>query len=214
MIFPMNSSRDCAQAWEAMPWVLEQNAPQEQRAWLMEHLDHCDSCRIEYARQERLRRAMSLPSDVQVDANAGLKRLLDRLDAHDSQPETPPARVLRPTGWVTRALAAAVLLQAMAIGVLGVKLWSGTEPAYRTLSQAPVSAAPAGAIHVVPDATMKLADWNTLVHTLQLQVTGGPNDVGAYTVVAADGMAGREAALRRLRATPGIRLAEPVAASP
>ena len=214
MIFPMNSSRDCAQAWEAMPWVLEQSAPQEQRAWLMGHLEHCDSCRAEFTRQERLRRAMSLPSDVHVDANAGLKRLLDRLDSHELQPETPPARTVRTGAWVTRALAAAVLLQAMAIGVLGVKLWGNPDPNYRTFSEASGPAAPGGAINVVPDAAMKVADWNALVHTLRLQIVRGPNTVGAYTVVPATGAESREVILRRLRASPGIRLAEPVATAP
>jgi hypothetical protein len=214
MIFPMNSSRDCAQAWEAMPWVLERSAPQEQSAWLIEHLEHCDQCRTEYARQERLRRAMSLPPEVQVDANAGLKRLLDRLDAHDSQPQPAPPPVARNNNWVPRALAAAVLLQALAIGVLGMKLWSGSDPAYHTFSQNAAAPAPAGAIHVVPDAAMTMADWNALVRALHLRVTGGPNDVGAYVVVPAAGAGGRETALRQLLAARGIRLAEPVADVP
>ena len=209
MTFPLDAGRDCARAWEAMPWVLQGSAPPEQSAWLTDHLAHCASCRAEFAQQTRLRHAMSLPTDIPLDANAGLKRLLGRLDAPDIQDAPRHAR----TGtWFTRALVAAVLVQAIGIGALGMRLWSENPGAsYRTLSQAALPA-PAGAIHVVPDASMKLADWNALLRTLRLQVVGGPNDVGAYTVVPAG--SAEPSTLQQLRASHGIRLAEPVSTRP
>lgn len=217
MNMPTPTRRDCARAWEAMPWVLQQSATAEQAAWLGNHLAGCASCRAEYAQQQRLQQAMQLPSDVPVDANAGLKRLLDRLDVHDAETASAakaPLR-MRAGGWLVRGLVAAVLVQAVGIGILGLKLRQESGAAgYRTFSQAPAVPTQAGAIHVVPDAGMKVADWNALVHALHLQVVGGPNDVGAYTVVPADGAAARDSALRRLRATPGIRMAEPVADAP
>ncbi len=206
-----DSGRDCARAWEAMPWVLQNSASPEQAKWLKGHVAQCESCRAELAQQNRLRLAVSLPSDIPIDANVGLKRLLGRLDA--PVPEEVPLR-WRAGNWLTRTLVALVLIQAFGIGTLGVKLWSeGGMPLYRTLSQQPLPTAP-GAIHVVPDASMKLADWNALLHTLRLQVIGGPNKVGAYTVVSEDSTATEQHALQQLRATRGIRLAEPVAASP
>ena len=72
----------------------------------------------------------------------------------------------------------------------------------------------AGAIRVVPDAAMKVADWNTLVHALHLQVVGGPNEVGAYTVVSSGTATTQAEVVRQLRAARGIRMAEPVAAAP
>ncbi|GAB2545449.1 anti-sigma factor [Rhodanobacter koreensis] len=210
MTFPKNSGRDCVRAWDAMPWVLQSSATQEQSEWLQDHLAHCESCRTEFAQQSRLRLAMSLPTDIPVDANAGLKRLLARLDMPDVQ--EAPLRS-RSGSWFSRALVAVVLIQALSIGALGVKLWSaGSSPSYRTLSQEPLPAAP-GTIRVVPDATMTLANWNALLHTLRLQVVGGPNDVGAYTV-APIGSASTAHVLQQLRATQGIRLAEPVAVTP
>lgn len=212
MTFPTGSGRDCARAWEAMPWVLQQNAPHEQSDWLTEHLADCESCRAEFEQQSRLRRAVSLPSDIAIDANVGLKRLLARIDA--PEPQEVPLRA-RSAGWLTRALVAAVLIQALGIGALGMKLWSeGDSSMYRTLSQQATSPAPPGAIHVVPDATMKLADWNALLRTLQLQVVGGPNDVGAYTVVPVHAASISRTTLQQLRATRGIRLAEPVTDNP
>ena len=214
MTFSINASRDCARAWEAMPWVLQGHATLEQAQWLDAHLAQCEACRVEYAQQIRLRDALSLPADVAVDANAGLKHLLDRLDAHDAEAALP-AKARTHNSWLLRGLAAAVVLQALGIGMLGLKLYREQGAAdYRTYSSQDAAPAPAGAIRVVPDAAMKVADWNTLVHALHLQVVGGPNEVGAYTVVSSGTATTQAEVVRQLRAARGIRMAEPVAAAP
>lgn len=200
----------CTRAWEAMPWVLQGSAPQEQSDWLAQHLAQCAACRTEFEQQSRLRLALSLPAEVEPDPARGLERLLARLDEPEDVPAPQPARA---APWLSRALVAAVLVQAVGIGILGARLWSEQPtPAYRTLSQ---DAAPsiAGAIHVVPDAGMKLAEWDTLLRSLRLQVIDGPNDVGAYTVVPAGSASTRET-VERLRTARGIRLAEPINSSP
>jgi hypothetical protein len=210
MTFLMNSVSDCVRAWDVMPWVLQNSAAQEQAEWLKAHLVHCESCRAEFAQQRRLWVAMSLPSDLPIDANAGLRRLLGRLDAPEAK-ERPHNS--RSGNWLTRALVAAVLIQALGIGTLGVKLWAaGEHPSYRTLSQEPEPRGP-GTIRVVPDAAMRLAAWDTLLQSLRLQVVGGPNEVGAYTVVPT-GSTSTADALQQLRAARGIRLAEPVTVTP
>lgn len=210
MTFPMNSGADCVRAWDTMPWVLQKSATQKLGEWLNSHLAQCESCRAEFAQQSRLRLAMSLPSDIPIDANVGLRRLLGRLDMPDAQ-EAPYRS--RSRNWLSRALVAVVLIQALSIGALGVKLWStGGSPLYRTLSQATLSAA-SGTIRVVPDAAMTLADWDALLHALHLRVVGGPNDVGAYTVAPTNSTSTAQI-LQQLRATRGIRLAEPVAVTP
>jgi hypothetical protein len=206
----MNSGRDCVRAWEAMPWVLQDSATQKQRDWLQSHLAQCESCRAEFAQQSRLRRAVALPSDIAVDANVGLKRLLSRLDAPG---QYDAAHAARSGNRFSRILIAVVLIQALGIGALSMQWWSaGQHPPYQTLSQAP-SPPMAGAIRVVPDAAMTLADWNALLHTLRLQVVSGPNAVGAYALAPTDATP-TDQALQQLRATRGIRLAEPVAATP
>ena len=212
MTYPMDTGQDCLRAWEAMPWVLQESAPPEQRAWLDRHLAHCASCREEFAQQNRLRLAMSLPTDIDVDANAGFKRLMERIDAPAREQHSHRfAQRLRAGSWLTRGLAAAVIVQAMAIGVLVTKFHTANEaPAYRTLSQATAPAAP-GSIRIVPDTNMTLTDWNALLRSLHLQVVSGPNEVGAYTVApAANATATPQQLLQQLRAAHGIRLAEPV----
>ncbi len=211
MTFPTETGEGCARAWEAMPWVLQDSAPPEQNEWLMEHLAHCEACRAEFAQQSKLKMALSLPAEMQLDADAGLRRLLNRIDAPESQ--NAPVRA-RAANWTMRALVALAIVQAVGIGALSMKMWPSTDNTpYRTLSQASLPV-PAGAIHVVPDAGMKLADWNALLHSMSLQVVGGPNDVGAYTVVPTSLASTPGHTLEQLRATRGIRLAEPVSGTP
>lgn len=211
MTIQTNSGKDCARAWEIMPWVLQSTAPGEDGEWLMHHLAQCESCSAEFAQQSRLRCALSLPMDIPVDADAGLKHLLERLDA--PEPDTTPARLWSSGNRLTRALAVAVLVQAIGIGVLGARLWSDEVPQYRTLSQ-PAMLEPAGAIRVAPVASMTLSDWNELLRNFGLRVVDGPNDVGAYTVVPKGSPATSVQLLQELRASRSIRLAERVDDTP
>jgi hypothetical protein len=206
-----NADKDCTRAWEIMPWVLQATAPREQGEWLMHHLAQCESCSAEFAQQNRLRSALALPADVAVDVNAGLKHLFERLDA--PEPESLPGR-LHSGSRLTKALAVAVLVQAIGIGALGARLWSEQAPQqYRTFSQ-PALLQPAGAIRVAPEASMTLAHWDKLLHDFDLRVVDGPNEVGAYTVVAKRSPATSARLLPELRASRGVRLAEPVGDTP
>jgi hypothetical protein len=196
-----------------MPWVLQGTAPRDDSEWLMHHLAHCEPCSIEFAQQSQLRCALSLPTDVPVDVEAGLKHLLERLDA--SEPETPLWRLWSSGNRLTRALAVAVVVQAIGIGMLGAWMWKDAtpQPQYRTLSQ-PAPVAPTGAIRVVPTASITVSDWNHLLHNLGLRVVDGPNDMGAYTVVANGSPARSARLLQELRASRSIHFAEPVGSLP
>ncbi|APO93606.1 zf-HC2 domain-containing protein [Xanthomonas vesicatoria] len=208
--------KECSHAWELMPAVLLDSATEEENAWLIAHVAKCTSCSAEFAQQNRLRQALALPCAVKLDANAGLQRLLGRLDAPETRMAPAPVPAARRSGsWTVRALAAAALVQAIGLGVMGVKLASpAPSHDYRTLSSATALPVPQGAIRVVPDASMTVADWDRLLHAQQLQVIGGPNDMGAYTVVPAAPQppAQPQRTVQQLRANPGIRLAEIVSA--
>ncbi|WP_161960045.1 zf-HC2 domain-containing protein [Xanthomonas arboricola] len=207
--------KECSHAWELMPAVLLDSATEEENTWLIAHVAKCASCSAEFAQQNRLRQALALPSAVTLDANAGLQRLLGRLDAPEQASAPLPPATRRSGSWTVRALAAAALVQAIGLGVMGVKL-AAPAPShdYRTLSSATALPVPQGAIRVVPDASMTVADWDRLLHAQQLQVIGGPNDMGAYTVVPAvpQAPAQPQQTVQQLRANPGIRMAEIVSA--
>ncbi|UPG85164.1 zf-HC2 domain-containing protein [Luteibacter aegosomatis] len=212
MTRPTPDGTECARAWEAMPWVLQESADASQKAWFAEHLAGCADCRREFELQERLHLAMSLDPIVEPDPEVGLRRLLARIDADD--PQRAPVRKVANGSWVVRLLAAAVLVQAVGIGVLGMKLWTNdhSPASYRTLSS-PSAPAPAGALHVVPEKSMSVDRWNTLLRDQHLSVVGGPNSVGAYTVVSDDAQASQADVIKRLHGA-GIRFAEPATGSP
>lgn len=205
-----DSSQDCARAWELMPWVLQSTAPPDQAEWLTAHLASCEACSTEFAQQSRLRSALNLPSDIPLDADVGFKQLLAHLD--DPTPEVLPSR-RRSGNRLVMALAAAVVLQAIGLGALGVRLWVDQTPAYRTLSQ-PAPLQPAGAIRVVPATGLSLSAWDGLLRSFDLRVVDGPNALGAYIVVPRGSPAESARLLAELRAAHNIRLAEPVELAP
>jgi hypothetical protein len=206
MNHPHASAADCMRAWEAMPWVLQGCAPPEQDEWLRRHVAVCHSCRTAFEQQSRLRLTLLLPMDSGLDAEVGLRRLLDRLEA--SERAALPARVPARAGWLQRGLLAAVIIQAVGLSIVAAKLWlPDPAPAYRTLSDEPVPA-PAGTIRVVPDSAMALTDWNALLRVLHLRVVGGPDAAGAYTLAPMNSAATTAHLLAQLRATRGVRLAE------
>ena len=108
------------------------------------------------------------------------------------------------------ALAAAVVLQAVGLVVLSLQLPRSDDAPFRTLSQ-PAAAAPVEARYrVVPDPAWPLQRWQALLDETQLRVVDGPNAVGAYALAprSAQSVAPSAQVLARLRAAPGMRLAE------
>jgi hypothetical protein len=213
-------------AWEALPWVVNGRATPEQARWVADHVAGCEDCRAELAWQQRLHDALATPADAAAAssaadpaAEAGLQRLLARLDdAVEEQPATasPPIAAPVRSHRLTWALAAAVVVQAIGLGVMSLQLGSNGDTSYRTLSEGPGPSAPAATLRVLPDSTMTLAQWQALLQALDLQVVSGPNASGAYALAPTPSATAlpREGALARLRASPGIRLAEPIGTAP
>lgn len=213
---------DHLRAWEALPWVVNGRATPEQSRWVAEHVAGCEDCRAELAWQQRLHDALATPGAAAPGADpsteAGLQRLLARLDdvADDPQPAPVLAAASRAPHRLTWVLAAAVVVQAVGLGVMSLQLGSaGDNSSYRTLSEGPGAATPQATLRVLPESTMTLAQWQALLQALELQVVSGPNAGGAYALAPAPGTAKpRDTALARLRASPGIRLAEPIGSTP
>ena len=209
-------------AWEALPWVVNGRATPEQARWVADHVAGCEDCRAELAWQQRLHDALAGPGEAATAdpaTEAGLQRLLARLDDVADEPQPVPviAAASRAPHRLTWALAAAVVVQAVGLGVMSLQLGTaGDNGAYRTLSEGPGPASPSATLRVLPDATMTLAQWQALLQAQELQVVSGPNAGGAYALAAAPGtpVRPRDEALARLRASPGIHLAEPIGSTP
>lgn len=226
-----DDGREHLLVWEALPWIINGSATPQQRELVARHLPRCADCQAEHAHQQALRRAVSSAPAAAAppDAEAGLAKLFARIDgagavdaAFDSSANATAPAPLEETlprrraagGPLTYALAACVLVQAVGLGWMGSTLArrDAAQADYRTLSlPAPAGAGRAPMARVVPDAGMALSDWNALLHRHRLQVVEGPNQVGAYGLAPSAGAAPpADGWLERLRAAPGVRLAEPV----
>lgn len=193
-----------------MPWVLNGQADADQQAEVARHLAGCAPCRDEMARQQQLQAALQLPANPSPSAEQGLERLLQRIElqALDVQPRPPLVRPQR----LSLALAACVALQAAALAVLVPRAWQPDDAPYRTLSQ--TASTDAGRLRVVPAPQLSLAAWQALLLAEGLQVTGGPNQAGAYALAPVAAHTDLPALLTRLRARPELLLVEPLQATP
>lgn len=226
---PIGGERMHAQVWELLPWLVNGRAIDEQRALADQHLPHCADCRAELHAQAQLQQAVlqaPLPAaDAAADVDAGLARLLGRI-AEPAIGSAEPLQAQPLPGSGRRAsrlpllLAAAVVVQAVGLGLMSLHLLQGDKSGFRTLSQAPAASA-AATLRVLPDAGMAMADWQALLQAQGLKVVDGPNSMGAYALApqAAAGDAAQRASrtatqLAQLRATAGIRLAEPLGPMP
>lgn len=141
---------------------------------------------------------------------------------HAIGPSPGPATPNRRTSRLQIALAAAVVAQAVGLSLMTLHLLRDDRADYTPLSQAHTAPAPgpaAATLRLLPDGSMPLASWQALLQSHGLTVVEGPNSAGAYAVAPRrpDGQGGPAATapadlLGRLRATPGILLAEPLPA--
>jgi Putative zinc-finger len=223
-----DSSSVHRQAWDLIPWIVNDSAPESERQAVQAHLEGCADCRQELEFQRQLHAAMAQRIAPDIDARDSWQRLRNRLGT----PATPAAAARGARRHAGRAgkggmswLIAAMVVQAIGLGALGAAWWSrasapATVPAgyaavYRTLS-APEAAVPAATIRAVfaPDLTM--AQLQAVLATARLQVRAGPNEVGVWTLGPAgdSNRAATEVALRELRASSQVRFAEPLTSAP
>jgi Putative zinc-finger len=215
---PIDAAGEHRQAWDAIPWLVNGSATAEQRRRVEAHLSSCADCRLELSRQRELHTALvdDSPSLEIGDADAGLRRLFARID--HAADEASPRSALAPRGPTQRParsslitwLAAAVAVEALALGALGVGLVAHTSPApdYETLSEA--ARGTGATIRIVPAPSLRLEELQRMLQTLDLQIVAGPNSVGAYDLAPRSQQPLRAQQLTALRAEPGLRLVEPI----
>jgi anti-sigma factor RsiW len=218
------SSPTHRQTWDLIPWIVNDTATPDERAAAEAHLAACQQCREEITFQRQVRAAMlSQPS---AEGSDGWQRLRARLDEsgdeqgkqlQEAQVISAPARArrgIREFGWM-----AACLLEAVALGALGMALWSrGQAPhpaalpsTYQTLAT-PQPVAPNATLRIVMEPHTTLAQLETLLQQSGLQIVAGPSAEGVWSLAPSgeSGHTATEAALRSLRANPLVRFAEPL----
>jgi anti-sigma factor RsiW len=222
---------DCAdEAALLLPWFVNGTLDGTDTRRVAAHLEHCPACRADVARLETVRTLLRSPAQVEYAPQAGLRRLLGRIDederrtrqrplppgADPAPPRAAPGtrrhRFIRPGA--LRWLAAATLAQAVAIVAIVAVVASGalrppaTDAPYRTLTAV---ADEGPRLRAVFAPAMTVAELQELLRANQLVAVAGPSDAGVFTLAlrvptaTADVQA---AVVTRLRADPRVRFAE------
>src|SRR5262245_19459635 len=118
-----------AEAWALLPWLANGRIAAEDREWVEAHVQGCAECRAELASQRLVasqvnREDAASPQPAGSDEQRSFNKLWARIEAAESA-STPgagaQAAVSAPRSSRTvRWLAAAVVVQAIGLGVLGM----------------------------------------------------------------------------------------------
>jgi anti-sigma factor RsiW len=198
-------------AWDLIPWLVNGSIAEPKRESLQRHLAECPACREEVAAQRELLQAMKTRPQVESMPHGSLQKLWSRIDA---SPEPLRETVAVPRSpRVLRWLTAAVVLQALLLGLLATLLLRSPGAADRALYQtvsAPATAAGAPSVRAVFSPDMTLGELQALLERARLRIVNGPSPEGVYTLATATPADDPRQALLTLRAHPAARFAEPI----
>jgi anti-sigma factor RsiW len=211
-----------AEAWALLPWLANGRLEAGDREWVDAHMTGCAECRAELAAQRKVAMEMARAGAAPASANDEQKsfdKLWARIDAVESSPVTPAnesTAARRPASRTVRWLAAAVVVQAIGLGVLGFSAGRGSTPAgdYVTVADVqPRVDAPAVRVVFAPQASIE--NINTLLTHQGLTLVAGPGIQGNFTaVLSADAVASGASAdsvARVISKDPNVSFAQPVA---
>jgi len=203
------------QAWELLPWLVNDTLESSERDEVASHLTSCRDCRAE---AERCRSLQALVRSAEVAPSphpAQLTRLMQRVDDAERTRKRP--LMVRLLGsrrvnvwWALTAQAAAVVV------LLAIIFWPPAPKRYQALSDPERSVAVSPLqrqVRVVFTPTTTEAELRRALLEVHGEVVAGPTPFGAYTIAVPAG-AGAEPlplVLEHLRADPHVRFAEPVA---
>jgi hypothetical protein len=214
-----------AEAWALLPWLANGRIAADEREWVEAHVHACAECRAELAAQRMVSTqmregAVATPAETS-DEQRSFDKLWSRIEAAESV--TLPATGTGGGGFrasrTVRWLAAAVIVQAVGLGVLGFSAMSGTGASdFVTVTrEAPRTGtrthAPAVRVVFTPQASIETI--NTLLAHQGLEIVAGPGTQGNFTAaLSADAVASgasAESVAAVMSKDPNVSFAEPVA---
>jgi hypothetical protein len=223
----LEGARCNEEAARLLPWYVNGRLSAADTERVASHLQRCAICRNDAAQEASVQALLKTDGPIEYAPQAGLAKTLSRIDelARDAPVPDTVHPAVRPAGMaasrgarragILRWLTAAVVVQAVALGWLGVSLRHASQgsglPQYHTLSadNPPLSGAH---IRVVFAPVMTLADLSALLRTHHLLIVGGPTGAGAYTLASVDALsdaAQLSAVVAELRGDRRILFAEP-----
>lgn len=222
-----------ARAELMIPWLANGTLHADAEPALSEHIASCPECRADYEEQLRVRDAMRAEGPLVFAAESSYQKLLARIRTsaaasdeergaeHDpwegaelSEPQPAPAFLQTPP--VVRWLAAAVILQAFAIG-LGAWVWhshgTATDAPYATLTSSSPSFRSGLQARVVFSTDLSVGTLQKVLRGVGAHIIDGPADGDVYTLGFApppDSPAALHQRIAALRANSAVLFAEPV----
>jgi anti-sigma factor RsiW len=211
-----------AEAWALLPWLANGRLGADDREWVEAHVAGCAECRAELAAQRHVASQMSadVGNPVVNDEQKSFNKLWARVEALESSSTATadgPGEVHRHPSRAVRWLAAAVVVQAIGLGVLGFGSLQG-DAAPRgeivTVSDPqPRLDAPAVRIVFAPQASIETI--NTLLTHQGLSIVSGPGSEGNFTAelspYAVASGASAESVAQVISKDPNVSFAQPVA---
>jgi anti-sigma factor RsiW len=217
-----------AEAWALLPWLANGRIATTEREWVEAHVQTCAECRAELAAQRMISTQLRDDEVAAPAAPSEEQRSFDKLWARieASEAATLPAtgtgggggfRASRTVRW----LAAAVIVQAVGLGVLGFSALSndgGPASEFVTVTREDPrtgarAQAPTVRLVFAPQASIETI--NTLLAHQGLEIVGGPGTQGNFTaVLSADAIASgasAESVASVMSKDPNVSFAEPVA---
>lgn len=209
-----------AEAWALLPFLANGRILPEDREWVELHVHSCEDCRRELDEQRSLAKHMR-ESELTFEASEhrSFAKLWTRIEAAEAA--MPPERefAVRTSGTSSRRnvrwLAAAVVVQAIGLALLGVTALNNSEISrgeFRTVTSGELPHA-GPAVRLVFTADASIADVTEILGRHQLEMVAGPRGAGVFTAALpahADG-ASAENIAAALRLNPHVQFAEPVA---
>ncbi|MGB6486866.1 MAG: hypothetical protein WBE91_08295 [Steroidobacteraceae bacterium] len=216
-----------ARAALVIPWLANGSLPAEAEPLVRQHIDTCAECREDYEEQMRVCQAMRTEGPLVFAAESSYQKLLARIQNPEAGRELPSAAsefapsearyAVRHTPPVVRWLAAAVILQAFAIGV-GAWMWHSSRAnvsgnRYVTLTSTSPSYDSGPRVRVLFRTDLSIGALQTVLQGAGAHIIDGPADGNVYTLGFAPPPASPAALGKRiaaLRANPAILFAEPI----
>jgi hypothetical protein len=208
-----------AEAWALLPFLANGRIVSEDREWVELHVHSCEECRRELDDQRLLVKHMR-ESDVPFDSSEhrSFSKLWTRIEAAEAamppEQDLPVHETSAAPRRNVRWLAAAVVVQAIGLALLGVTTLNNSEvPAgeFRTVTSTEMRhVGPAVRLVFTSDASM--ADVTEILGRHQLEMVAGPRGAGVFTAALpaqTDG-ASAETIAAALRRNPHVQFAEPV----
>jgi putative zinc finger protein len=219
-----------AEAWALLPWLANGRLASEDREWVEAHVQGCAECRAELAAQRLIDSHVageesSSPRHAASDEQRSFNKLWARIEAAESASapivgtgsvSMPAPRSSRTVRW----LAAAVVVQALGLGALGLAFSNGNRAGDDGIVTVTTPAntgsrANAPTVTLVFEPGTSISTINTLLTHQGLSIVSGPGASNNYQAeLSADAVASgatADSVAAVMSKDPNVSLAEPVA---